>query len=102
MKIRNRLRDTQEPLADGRHAEAPRTEITCTGGLYDADERTGTRITLDRWFREVHSLVKDGGVWRFLGNVGEVTSALLSRPHGITRSFDGRLRATVSDLHGRT
>lgn len=60
-----------------------RAEVTCTGGLYGTDERTGNRITLDSWFREVHYLVKEAGVWRFLGNAGEVPAAapFSSAPH---------------------
>lgn len=60
-----------------------RAEVTCTGGLYGTDKRTGNRITLDSWFREVHYLVKEGDVWRFLGNAGEVPAAapFASAPH---------------------
>ena len=60
-----------------------RAEVTCTGGLYGTEERTGNRITLDSWFREVHYLVKDGDTWRFLGNAGEVPAAapFASAPH---------------------
>ncbi len=60
-----------------------RAEVTCTGGLYGTDERTGNRITLDSWFREVHYLMKDGGTWRFLGNAGEVPTGapFASAPH---------------------
>ncbi len=60
-----------------------RLEVTCTGGLYGTDERTGNRITLDSWFREVHYLVKEDGVWRFLGNAGEVPTGVpsASAPH---------------------
>ncbi|HWF60043.1 MAG TPA: hypothetical protein VN666_07010 [Nitrospira sp.] len=39
-----------------------RAEVTCTGGLYGTDERSGDRVTLDSWFREVHYLVKEGNV----------------------------------------
>lgn len=60
-----------------------RAEVTCTGGLYGTEERTGNRITLDSWFREVHYLVKDGETWRFLGNAGEVPAAapFAAAPH---------------------
>ncbi|UVT16143.1 MAG: nuclear transport factor 2 family protein [Nitrospira sp.] len=60
-----------------------RAEVTCTGGLYGTDERTGNRVTLDSWFREVHYLVKEDGNWRFLGNAGEVPAAapFASAPH---------------------
>ena len=60
-----------------------RVEVTCTGGLYGTDERTGNRVTLDSWFREVHYLVKEGDAWRFLGNAGEVPAAapFASAPH---------------------
>jgi hypothetical protein len=60
-----------------------RAEVTCTGGLYGTDERTGNRITLDSWFHEVHYLVKEDGAWRFLGNAGEVptTAPFASAPH---------------------
>lgn len=60
-----------------------RAEVTCTGGLYGTEERTGNRVTLDSWFREVHYLVKEGDTWRFLGNAGEVPAAapFASAPH---------------------
>ncbi|MBK9307082.1 MAG: hypothetical protein IPM58_08345 [Nitrospira sp.] len=60
-----------------------RAEVTCTGGLYGTDERSGNRITLDSWFREVHYLVKVDGAWRFIGNAGEVPSGapFASAPH---------------------
>lgn len=62
---------------------ALRAEVTCTGGLYGIDERSGDRVTLDSWFREVHYLVKEGDSWRFLGNAGEVPAAapFASAPH---------------------
>lgn len=60
-----------------------RAEVTCTGGLYGTDVRTGNRLTLDSWFHEIHYLVKDGDAWRFLGNAGEVPPAapFASAPH---------------------
>jgi hypothetical protein len=60
-----------------------RAEMTCTGGLYGTDERTGNRLTLDSWFHEVHYLVKDGDAWRFLGNAGDAPAAapFASAPH---------------------
>lgn len=60
-----------------------RAEVTCTGGLYGTDERSGNRVTLDSWFREVHYLVKKGDAWQFLGNAGEVPAAVpfASAPH---------------------
>jgi hypothetical protein len=44
--------------------------VTCTGWLYGAEKQTGKPITIDSWVREVHYLVKEEGVWRFLGNAG--------------------------------
>lgn len=60
-----------------------RAEVTCTGGLYGTDERSGNRVTLDSWFREIHYLVKEGDAWRFLGNAGEVPAGapFASAPH---------------------
>lgn len=60
-----------------------RVEVTCTGGLYGTEERSGNRITIDSWFREVHYLVKKDDGWRFLGNAGEVPTAapFASAPH---------------------
>ena len=60
-----------------------RAEITCTGGLYGMEEKGGTRITLDSWFREVHYLVHEDGAWRFLGNAGAApsTAPFTSSPH---------------------
>jgi hypothetical protein len=63
-----------------------RAEVTCTGGLYGTEEQTGKRITLDSWFREVHYLVKEEGLWRFLGNAGEAPRP--SPPRHIIRCFD--------------
>lgn len=50
----------------------PLAELTCTGGLYGTEKASGKRITIDSWFREVHYLVKEDGVWHFLGNAGNV------------------------------
>ena len=60
-----------------------RAEITCTGGLYGTEDKGGTRITLDSWFREVHYLVHEDGAWRFLGNAGATpsTAPFTSSPH---------------------
>ena len=60
-----------------------RAEVTCTGGLYGTDERSGDRVTLDSWFREAHYLVKESDAWRFLGNAGEVpvVAPFASAPH---------------------
>ena len=60
-----------------------RAEVTCTGGLYGAEVKSGKRITLDSWFREVHYLVQEQGGWKFLGNAGEVPSNVpfASAPH---------------------
>jgi hypothetical protein len=44
--------------------------LTCSGGLYGTEKQTGKPITIDSWVREVHYLVKEEGVWRFLGNEG--------------------------------
>ena len=60
-----------------------RVEVTCTGGLYGTDRKTGKAITLDSWFQEVHYLVRDQGVWRLLGNKGDapVVAPFSSVPH---------------------
>ena len=47
-----------------------KAHVTCTGGLYGTEKQTGKPITIDSWVREVHYLVKEGGMWRFLGNAG--------------------------------
>lgn len=47
-----------------------KAHVTCTGGLYGTEKQTGKPITIDSWVHEVHYLVKEGGVWRFLGNAG--------------------------------
>lgn len=58
-------------------------EFTCTGGLYGTERESGKRITIDSWFREVHYLVKDAGVWRFVGNAGDApkNAPFTSAPH---------------------
>jgi hypothetical protein len=40
--------------------------LTCTGGLYGTEKQTGKPLTIDSWVREVHYLVVEEGVWRFL------------------------------------
>ena len=44
--------------------------VTCTGGLFGTGRQTGKPVTIDSWTNEVHFLVKEEGVWRFLGNKG--------------------------------
>jgi len=60
-----------------------RAEVTCTGGLYGIEERTGNAITLDSWFQEVHHLVNEDGIWRFVGNAGDAPTVapFSSAPH---------------------
>ena len=60
-----------------------RVEVTCTGGLYGTERKTGKAITLDSWFHEVHYLVKEEGAWRFVGNAGDAPTAapFASVPH---------------------
>ncbi len=60
-----------------------RAEMTCTGGLYGTPKESGSRVTLDSWFREVHYLAKENGAWRFLGNAGNAprTAPFTSAPH---------------------
>ena len=57
--------------------------VTCTGGLYGTEQQTGKPITIDSWSREVHYLVKEAGLWRFLGNVGGASPSTspASAPH---------------------
>ena len=57
--------------------------VTCTGGLYGTEKQTGKAITIDSWVREVHYLVKEEGVWRFLGNAGGASPSApaASAPH---------------------
>jgi hypothetical protein len=57
--------------------------VTCTGGLYGMEKQTGKAITIDSWVREVHYLVKEEGVWRFLGNAGGASPSApaASAPH---------------------
>lgn len=57
--------------------------VTCTGGLHGTEKQTGKAITIDSWVREVHYLVKEEGVWRFLGNAGGASPSApaASAPH---------------------
>ncbi|MFM8551706.1 MAG: nuclear transport factor 2 family protein [Nitrospiraceae bacterium] len=61
----------------------PRVELTCTGGLYAIGKASGRRVTIDSWFREVHYLVKEDGVWHFHGNAGNAPTEVpaWSAPH---------------------
>ena len=60
-----------------------KAHVTCTGGLYGTEKQTGKPITIDSWVREVHYLVKEGGMWRFLGNAGRapLSASPASAPH---------------------
>lgn len=57
--------------------------VTCTGGLYGTAKESGKPVTIDSWAREVHSLVKVKGEWKFLGNVSARAPAAppASAPH---------------------
>jgi len=57
--------------------------VTCTGGLYGIEKRTGKPITIDSWVQEVHYLVKEKGGWKFLGNAGgtSLSAPPASAPH---------------------
>jgi hypothetical protein len=46
-------------------------EITCSGTLTGIPKGGKTPVNIDSWFREVHHLVKEGGVWRIRGNGGD-------------------------------
>jgi hypothetical protein len=46
-------------------------EITCTGTLRGIPKGGKTPVNIDSWFREVHYLVKEGGMWRIHGNAGD-------------------------------
>ena len=65
--------------ADG----ARKAYVTCTGWLYGTEKQTGKPITIDSWVREVHYLVKEEGMWRFLGNAGGASPSAppASAPH---------------------
>ena len=45
--------------------------------------QSGTRLTLDSWFQEVHYLVRDKSGWRFLGHKGSAprSAPFSSSPH---------------------
>jgi len=60
-----------------------KAHVTCTGGLHGTEQQTGKPITIDSWVREVHYLVKEGGMWRFLGNAGRAADHVPagSAPH---------------------
>ena len=55
---------------------APRAEVTCTGGLWATSESTGQRENIDSWFQEVHRLIYEDGAWRIRGHAGEGPNAL--------------------------
>lgn len=46
-------------------------EITCTGTLRGIPKGGKTPVNIDSWFREVHYLVKEDGLWRIQGNAGD-------------------------------
>jgi hypothetical protein len=48
-------------------------EITCSGTLTGIPKGGKTLVNIDSWFREVHYLVKEGGVWRIHGNAGDLS-----------------------------
>ena len=57
--------------------------VTCTGGLYGTEKKTGKPITIDSWVSEVHHLVNEDGKWRFLGNAAGAAETVPpgSAPH---------------------
>jgi len=60
-----------------------KVHVTCTGGLYGKEKRTGKPITIDSWVQEVHYLVREDGTWRFQGNAGGASPSAppASAPH---------------------
>jgi hypothetical protein len=46
-------------------------EVTCPGVLSGLSKTSGLRVPIDSWYKEVHFLALEGGVWRMRGNVGE-------------------------------
>ncbi len=60
-----------------------RAYVSCTGGLYGTERRSGNPITIDSWVNEVHFLIKEQGVWRFHGNAGGLIESVPagSAPH---------------------
>lgn len=48
-------------------------EITCSGNLTGIPKGGKTPVNIDSWFREVHHLVKEGGMWKIHGNGGDVS-----------------------------
>jgi len=60
-----------------------KASVTCTGWLMGTEKATGKPVTIDSWVREVHYLVKEEGVWRFLGNKGGAVPSAppASAPH---------------------
>jgi len=51
-------------------------EVTCTGSLSGISKISGLRVPIDSWYREVHYLTREGGVWRISGNAGETPAVL--------------------------
>lgn len=60
-----------------------KAHVTCTEGLSGTEKQTGKPITIHSWVLEVHYLVKEGGMWRFLGNAGwaSPSGSPASAPH---------------------
>lgn len=52
-------------------------EMTCTGVIWGTSKTTTLRTPVDSWYEEVHSLRKENGRWRIVGNVGGESQPVL-------------------------
>ncbi len=53
-----------------------RIEITCSGNVQAVSKISRLRVPIDSWYGEVHYMVKESGVWKIRGNLGDVQTVL--------------------------
>lgn len=51
-------------------------EITCSGGVRAVSKISNLRVPIDSWYGEVHYMVKEDGIWKIRGNLGDVQTVL--------------------------
>ena len=51
-------------------------EITCSGDVRAVSKISNLRVPIDSWYGEVHYMVKEDGIWKIRGNLGDVQAVL--------------------------
>ena len=51
-------------------------EITCSGSVRAVSRISRLRVPIDSWYGEVHYMIKEDGIWKIRGNLGDVQTVL--------------------------